>query len=101
MVGAFLILGGVIDVLLALFLLLVFGYVLDSWHDPQGRWVGVAVTSAWLISFVLSAGGAIVGYTLHRRRSTPGRIALAVWLPTLLLVGVTIAGFVVFPLSEN
>ena len=40
MFRAFLILGAAFDILLALFLVLVFGYVMDSWHDPNGAWVG-------------------------------------------------------------
>jgi hypothetical protein len=92
-----LIIGTVVDSLLALFLVLVFGFVMDSWHDPNGAWVGVVVTAAWLIAFVLSAAGPVVGYRLKRRGSTPGRIALAIWLPTIVLVGLTVVGFMVSP----
>ena len=45
MFRAFLIAGAFVDVLLALFLLLVFGWVMDSWHDPKGTWVGIVVTT--------------------------------------------------------
>lgn len=94
---AFLILGAVLDILLALFLLLVFGWVIDSWHDPNGAWVGVTVTTVWLIAFVMSAGAPLLGYVLSRKHSTPGRIALAIWLPALVLIGVTTVGFMISP----
>ena len=94
MFRAFLIVGAVFDILLALFLLLVFGYVLDSWHDPNGAWVGFAVTACWLLAFVPSAVAPLAGYVLNRRRSTPGRIALVVWLPAIVIVTVSMVGFV-------
>jgi hypothetical protein len=94
----FLIIGAAIDLLLALFLLLVFGYVLDSWHDPKGAWVGWVVTALWLVAFALSAGAPLLGYVLNRRRAAPGRISLVIWLPAIVLIGVTVVGFVVFPL---
>ena len=97
MFRAFLILGTCVDVLIALFLLLVFGYVIDSWHDPNGAWVGIVVTTVWLGSFVLAAGAAPLGYRLERRQSTPARVALVVWLPTVILVGTTIIGFMIAP----
>jgi hypothetical protein len=77
----FLIAGAALDILLALFLLLVFGYVVDSWDDPNGTWVGYVVTTVWLIAFVLCAGAPIWGYRLSRSSPTPGRLALVVWLP--------------------
>ena len=94
MFRAFLILGAVFDILLALFLLLVFGYVLDSWHDPNGAWVGFAVTACWLLAFVPSAAAPLAGYVLKRRQSTPGRIVLVVWLPAIVIVTVSMVGFV-------
>jgi hypothetical protein len=97
MFRALLILGAAFDILLALFLILVFGYVMDSWHDPQGAWVGFAVTAAWLIAFVLSAGAPIAGSLLNRRRSPPGRVALVVWVPALLIVGITTIGLMLSP----
>ena len=97
MFRAFLILGAAFDILLALFLLLVFGYVLDSWHDPKGGWVGVVVTTAWLIAFVLTVTAPLLGYWLNRKRSTRGRIALAVWLPTVLIVGISVVGLMLSP----
>jgi hypothetical protein len=97
MFRAFLILGVVIDVLLALLLLLVFGYVMDSWHDPKGAWVGIVVTSVWAVSFALAAGAAPLGYRLARQQSAPGRVALVVWSPVVVLVGVTLIGFIISP----
>ena len=97
MFRAFLILGAAFDILLALFLVLVFGYVMDSWHDPNGAWVGFAVTAAWLIAFVPSAGAPIVGYLLNRRRSPRARVALIVWLPAMLIIGITTIGLMLSP----
>ena len=97
MFRAFLIFGAFVDVLLALFLLLVFGWVMDSWHDPKGAWVGIVVTMVWLSAFVLSAGTPPLGYLLARRGSRPARVALVVWLPVLVLVGTTIIGFLIAP----
>lgn len=94
---AFLVLGALIDALLALFLLLVFGWVLDSWHDPNGAWVGIVVTTVWLSAFVLAAGAAPLAYRLTRRQSPPTRVALVVWLPVVVLVGTTIIGFMISP----
>lgn len=96
MFRAFLIFGALVDVLLALLLLLAGGWVVDSWHDPKGAWVGIVVTTLWLVAFVLSAGAVPLGYVLTRRGSRPGRVALAVWLPVLLLVGITAIGFLIF-----
>ena len=94
---AFLILGVVLDILLALFLVLVFGWVMDSWHDPNGAWVGATVTMLWFIAFALSAGAPLLAYWLTRRQSSPGRVALAIWLPALVLIGVTAVGFMISP----
>jgi len=55
MLRAFLVLGVVLGVAIALFLILVFGWIMDSWHDPKGVWVGSVVTSIWLLAFGLSA----------------------------------------------
>jgi len=94
---AFLILGGIVDVLIALFLVLVFGWIMDSWHDPNGAWVGIAVTGSWLAAFALSAGSAFVGWRMHHRGAPSGRVALVLWLPALLLIGVCAIGFMVSP----
>ena len=94
---AILILGGILEVLIALFLLLVFGWIMDSWHDPNGASVWVPVTAMWLAAFVLSAGAPLLGYVLKRRGSTPGRVALAVWLPAAILTGICLIGFLIFP----
>jgi hypothetical protein len=97
MFRAFLIFGAFVDALLALLLLLVFGWVMDSWHDPNGAWVGAVVTATWLTAFMLSAAAPPLGYRLTRRRSPPGRVALVVWLPVVVLVGVTLIGFIISP----
>ena len=97
MFRTFLILGAALDILLALFLVLVFGWVWDSWRDPNGQWVGVVVTICWFIAFGLCAGAPILGYYLNRRNSTLGRIALAVWLPALVIVGVSVVGLMLSP----
>jgi hypothetical protein len=94
---ALLILGVIVDVLMALFLVLVFGWIIDSWHDPNGAWVGIAATSFWLFAFVLSAGAPILGYVLKRRGSPAGRIALAVWVPAFVLIGICVIGFAIAP----
>jgi hypothetical protein len=94
---ALLILGVVVDVLMALFLLVVSGWIIDSWHDPNGAWVGIAATSFWLVAFVLSAGAPILGYVLKRRGSSAGRVAFTVWFPACLLIGICIVGFMISP----
>src|SRR5689334_15692395 len=98
MFRAFLIAGALADSLLALFLLLVSGWVMDSWHDPQGAWVGIVVTAAWLSAFALAAGAAPLGFRLARRGAQPGRVALVVWSPVVVLVGITTIGFMIAPL---
>jgi hypothetical protein len=90
-------LGAFVDVLLALFLLLVSGYVMDSWHDSKGAWVGIVVTSVWVAAFAIAAGAAPLGYRLASRQSAPGRVALIVWFPVLVLVGLTLVGFIISP----
>ena len=91
------ILGVVVDVLIALFLILVFGWIVDSWHDPKGAWVGIAATAFWLLAFLLSAGAPLLGYVLKRRGSSASRIALAVWAPAVVLIGICVIGFVISP----
>ena len=97
MVRALLIVGTIIDVLLSLFLVVVFGWVIDSWHDPKGAWVGIVVTLVWTSAFVLAAGAAPLGYALSRRGVPPARVAIVVWLPVIVLVGVTVIGFIIAP----
>ena len=94
---ALIILGAAIDILLALFLLLVFGWIVDSWHDPKGAWVGVSVTAAWLISFAAVAGAPLLAWRQKRRSASLGRVALLVWAPSIVLVGITIIGFMIAP----
>ena len=88
-------LGMVIDILMAAFLLLVFGWILDSWKDPV-PWTGPIVTTCWTIAFVMSAGAPLVARWLQRRQARYGRVALVAWMPVIVLVGLTIIGFMVF-----
>ena len=37
--------GAGLDLLIALFLFIAFGWVLDSWHDPREPWAGRPVRS--------------------------------------------------------
>jgi len=94
---AFIVLGVVVDILIALFLVLVFGWIMDSWHDPKGVWVGLTVTSVWLLAFGVSVTAPLVGLRLSRRRASPAYPALIVWLPTLLFGALTIVGFALSP----
>jgi hypothetical protein len=87
-----------IDVLMAAFLLLVFGWILDSWKDPV-PWTGPIVTTVWTIAFVMSAGAPLVARWLRRRQASYGRVALVAWMPVMVLVGLTLVGFVVFPVG--
>ena len=89
--------GTAVDFMMAAFLLIVFGWILDSWHDPNGAWVGAIVTASWLVAFVLSAGAPIVAYLLNRRHATPAKVALAVWLPALLLSAICVLGLIFSP----
>jgi hypothetical protein len=90
------IVGALFDTLIALLLMIVAGWVMDSWHD-RDPWAGPVVTTFWAIAFVLSAGAPIVGYRMARRGARPGRVALAVWLPALCLVAICAVGFIIFP----
>ena len=97
MFRAFLIFGTVVDILLALFLVLVFGYVLDSWNDPKGAWVGWVVTLVWLMAFLVAAGAPLLAHRLKRRQSAPARVALVIWLPSLVIIGVSVIGLMLSP----
>lgn len=97
MYRAFLVVGAAVDLLIAVFLVIVFGWILDSWHDPRDPWAGPIVTTLWSIAFVLSAGAPILAYWLSRRRAAPGRVALAVWLPAVLLVAICVVGLILSP----
>jgi hypothetical protein len=70
---------------------------MDSWHDPNGAWVGVVVTMLWLLAFISTAGAAALGLRLRHRRAPPGRVALVVWLPAALLIGICVIGFTIAP----
>jgi hypothetical protein len=45
MFRTFLIMGRALDLLIALFLVIVFGWILDSWHDARVPWAGPIMTS--------------------------------------------------------
>ena len=90
--------GAGLDLLIALFLFVAFGWVLDSWHDPREPWAGPIVTTLWSIAFVSSAGAPILGYWLKRRNAEPSRIALIVWLPAIVLIAICTVGLIVSPL---
>jgi hypothetical protein len=96
MFRAFLILGARLDGAIALFLIIVFGWILDSWHD-RDPWAGPISTALWSISFALSAGAPLAAYWLHRRKSAPRLVAWTVWLPAALLVGITAIGLLISP----
>jgi hypothetical protein len=97
MFHAFLAIGIGIDLLIAVLLLIVFGFILDSWHDPREPWAGPIVTTLWSIALVLSAGAPILAYRLRRRHAAPERIALAVWLPAIVLIAICAVGFILSP----
>jgi hypothetical protein len=94
---AFIRLGAAIDLLLALFLLLVSGWIIDSWHDPNGLWVGVSVTTMWLIAFAGLPGAPLLAWRQKRKGASLERVALTVWAPSVVLVGITIIGFMIAP----
>jgi hypothetical protein len=100
MFRAFVAIGTAFDLLIAVFLVIVFGWILDSWHDPRDPWAGPISTTLWSIAFLMSAGAPILAYQLRRRNAAPGRVALAVWLPAIVLVAITLAGFMIFPLEN-
>jgi biotin transporter BioY len=91
-----LVIGAAFDLLIALFLVIVFGWVLDSWHD-RDPWAGPIVTTVWGLAFLLSAGAPILAYWFNRRHASPGRVVLAMWLPAVLLVAISAVSFAVFP----
>ena len=97
MFRAFVALGVAIDLLIALFLVIVFGWVLDSWHDPREPWAGPIVTTFWSIAFVLAAGAPILAYWLKRRNAAAARIGAAVWLPAIVLAAICAIGLVLSP----
>jgi len=94
---ALIILGAAIDILLALFLLLVSGWIVDSWHDPKGAWVGISVTTMWLIAFAALAGAPLLARRQRRKGASLERVALTVWAPSMVLVGITMIGFLIAP----
>ena len=94
---ALIILGAAIDILLALFLLVVSGWIIDSWHDPQGLRVSVPVTTIWLVAFAALAGAPILAWRQKRRGASLERAALTVWAPSIVLVGIIVIGFMIAP----
>src|SRR5262245_28545065 len=100
MFRAFVVLGMAFDILIALFLLVVSGWIIDAWYDPRERWAGPVTTTLWLIAFVMSAGAPILAYRLRRRQAAPGKIVMAAWLPAIVLVGITMLGFLIFPIER-
>ena len=99
MYRAFVAIGVIIDLLMVGLLVIVFGWILDSWRD-RDPWAGPVVTTFWAAALIVSAGGPILAYVLRRRAAPPERIVLAVWGPPLVLVGLTVIGFVVFTPKE-
>jgi len=87
--------GVIIDLLIVGLLIIVSGWIIDSWHD-RDPWAGPVVTTFWAAALIVSAGGPILAYVLRRRAAPRGRILLAVWGPPLVLVGLSVIGFVVF-----
>jgi hypothetical protein len=90
-------LGVVVDTIVALFLVIVFGFVLDSWHDPNGRWVGIVVTLCWGLAFAGCVGAIGLGWWLRRRNAPASRVLLTVWGPLLVFGGLTMIGFLIAP----
>jgi len=99
MYRAFVAIGVIIDLLMVGLLIIVFGWIADSWHD-RNPWAGPVVTTFWAGALILSAAGPILAYVLRRRAAPPGRIALAVWGPPLALAGLCVIGYVVFTPKE-
>ena len=74
--------GVALDLLIVLLLIVVFGWILDSWHD-RDPWTGPVVTTLWTLSLMLAAGAPIVAYRFSRRTGTPATITLVAWTPCL------------------
>jgi hypothetical protein len=91
----FVVLGAVIDIAMALFLLIVVGWILDSWND-RDPWMGPVSTALWLASFLLCVSGPVVAYHLKRRKAAPGAVLVAVWMPSVMLTVLTTIGFIIF-----
>jgi hypothetical protein len=89
--------GTAADALMALLLVVVFGFVLDSWHDAREPWAGPVVTAFWTLSFAACAGAPWLAFRLRRRGAKPARVVLTVWLPPLVLIGATTIGFLIAP----
>ena len=97
MIRPLFVIGGAIDLMIAAFLIIVFGWILDSWSDPKGLWVGVIVTACWLVAFLLAAGAPILAYRLNKGHATPARVGLTIWFPVLLLGAICVLGLILSP----
>jgi len=93
------VIGVALDLLIVLLLIAVFGWIVDSWHD-RDPWAGPVVTTFWTLSILLAAAAPVGAYRFSRRSAPPARIALVVWTPVLVLVGLTLIGFLVFTPNE-
>ena len=109
MYRAFVAIGVIIDLLMVGLLVIVSGWIVDSWHDRE-PWAGPVVTTFWaaaLVFIFFGAAGGVWGagvpfrsFVLGGRPAPPERIVLAVWGPPLVLVGLCVIGFVVFTPKE-
>jgi hypothetical protein len=97
MVRAGFILGVAVDLILVLFLILVFGWVIDSWHDTRVAYAGAIVTGAWLVAILFVAGAPILAYGLHRRKAAPAHVLVTLWRPGLLLITLCVVGLMISP----
>ena len=97
MFRAGIILGVAVDVIFVLFLLLVSGWVIDSWQDKRVPYTGPIVTSAWLVATLFVAGAPVLAYGLHRRSGKPSHIMVTVWLPAMALITLCVVGLVISP----
>jgi hypothetical protein len=91
------ILGVAVDLILAVSLLIVVGWVIDSWQDKRVPYVGLIVTGGWLLAFLFAAGSPLLAYGLRRRNANPGHIMVTLWLPALLLISLCVVGLIISP----
>lgn len=96
MFRAFLVIGAAIDLLIVLILLIAAGWISDSWHD-RNPWAGPIVTTLWFVALALSAGSPSLAFWFRRRGAASHKIALAVWLPAVLLTAICVIGFLISP----
>lgn len=91
------ILGVAVDLILVFFLLLVSGWVVDSWQDTRVPYTGLIVTGAWLVALLFVAGAPILAYGLHRRGGKRDHILVTLWLPGLALITLCVVGLIISP----